>query len=164
MSETDDEPAIPRAALNKLIKDILPNLRVSIETRDLLSACCTEFIHLIASEANDVCEKQQRKTITPEHVLDGLEALGFGEYRREVEAVVADCREVQAKRRKCSTKLDKLGIPEDELLRMQQELFAKARQEQQEADQQQWQRIQEEMAGAGTANDEAANHDSDSDY
>jgi down-regulator of transcription 1 len=83
MSDTEDEPAIPRAALNKLIKDVLPNLRVSAETRDLISACCTEFIHLVASEANDICEKQQRKTITPEHVVEALESLGFGEVKHE---------------------------------------------------------------------------------
>ena len=128
---TDEEPAIPRAALNKLIKEILPNLRVSAETRDLISSCCTEFIHLVASEANEICEKQQRKTITPEHVVEALTSLGFGEYRQDAESVMQDCREVQAKRRKCSTKLEKLGIPEDELLRMQQELFAKARLQQQ---------------------------------
>ncbi|OQV19472.1 putative Protein Dr1 [Hypsibius exemplaris] len=158
----DDEPAIPRAALNKLIKEILPSLRVSAETRDLISACCTEFIHLVASEANDICEKQQRKTITPEHVVEALESLGFGEYRQDAESVMNDCREVQAKRRKCSTKLEKLGIPEDELLRMQQELFAKARLQQQEADHQEWLKIQEQMALSGPPL--RTNDESDSDY
>lgn len=59
-----------------------------------------------------------------------LDRLGFGDYRKEAEAVVAECRNVAAKRRRQSTRLENLGIPEEELLRQQQELFAKAREAQ----------------------------------
>lgn len=38
--------------------------------------------------------------------------------------------------------MENLGIPEEELLRQQQELFAKARQEQAYAEQQQWEQLQ----------------------
>lgn len=31
-----------------------------------------EFIHLIASEANDVCEEESKKTIAPEHIISAL--------------------------------------------------------------------------------------------
>ena len=41
--------------------------------------------------------------------------------------VLTECKETAAKRRRQSTKLENLGIPEEELLRQQQELFAKAR-------------------------------------
>lgn len=53
-----------------------------------------------------------------------------------------DCKAVAAKRRRQSTRLENLGIPEDELLRQQQALFAKARQEQAYAEQQQWEQLQ----------------------
>jgi len=53
-----------------------------------------------------------------------------------------DCKQVAAKRRRQSTRLEHLGIPEEELLRQQQELFAKAREEQAQQDQQQWQMMQ----------------------
>lgn len=33
-----------------------------------------EFIHLISSESNDVCEKESKKTISPEHVITALKA------------------------------------------------------------------------------------------
>lgn len=52
------------------------------------------------------------------------------------------CKAVAAKRRRQSTRLENLGIPEEELLRQQQELFAKARQEQAYAEQQQWEQLQ----------------------
>lgn len=54
-----------------------------------------------------------------------LDRLGFGDYRAEAEAVLRDCKAVAAKRRRQSTRLENLGIPEEELLRQQQELFAK---------------------------------------
>lgn len=69
--EVDDELSIPRAAMNKMIKEVVPNIRVANDARELILNCCTEFIHLISSEANDVCNKKNKKTISPEHVLTG---------------------------------------------------------------------------------------------
>lgn len=54
-----------------------------------------------------------------------LDRLGFSDYTLEAEAVLKDCKAVAAKRRRQSTRLENLGIPEEELLRQQQELFAK---------------------------------------
>ena len=34
----------------------------------------TEFIHLISSDANDICEKESKKTIAPEHIISALKA------------------------------------------------------------------------------------------
>lgn len=69
----DDELSIPRAALNKMIKELTPNIRVANESRELILNCCNEFIKLISTEANDLCNKQQKKTISHEHVLEGNE-------------------------------------------------------------------------------------------
>lgn len=138
----DDELTLPRASINKMIKEILPHVRVANESRELILNCCTEFIHLLSSEANEICNQQQKKTINAEHVLQALEKLGFGDYSAEAEAVLRDCKAVAAKRRRQSTRLENLGIPEEELLRQQQELFAKAREEQAVAEQQQWQQLQ----------------------
>lgn len=113
----------------------VPTIRVANESRELILNCCTEFIHLISSEANEVCNALNKKTINAEHVLEALDRLGFKDYKQDAEAVLNDCKAVAAKRRRQSTRLENLGIPEEELLRQQQELFAKARQEQQAADQ-----------------------------
>ncbi|KAG8228624.1 hypothetical protein J437_LFUL008275 [Ladona fulva] len=138
----DEDLTLPRASINKMIKEILPNIRVANESRELILNCCTEFIHLISSEANDICNQQSKKTINAEHVLQALDRLGFGDYRADAEAVLKDCKAVAAKRRMQSTRLENLGIPEEELLRQQQELFAKAREEQAAAEQQQWAQLQ----------------------
>jgi hypothetical protein len=34
-----------------------------------------EFIHLLSSEANEICEKESKKTIAPEHIISALEVL-----------------------------------------------------------------------------------------
>ncbi|KAI5696154.1 protein Dr1 [Diaphorina citri] len=143
ISNDDDELILPRASINKIIKEILPNIRVANESRELVMNCCMEFIHLISSEANDICNEQQKKTINAEHVLQALDQLGFGDYKSEAEEVMKDCKIVAANRKKQSNRLENLGIPEEELLRQQQELFAKAREEQAAADLSQWQHIQE---------------------
>lgn len=117
-------------------------MRVANESRELILNCCTEFIHLISSEANEVCNTRNKKTINAEHVLEALDRLGFKDYKQEAEAVLNDCKAVAAKRRRQSTRLENLGIPVDELFRLQQELFAKAREEQAAAEQAQWMSMQ----------------------
>lgn len=54
------------------------------ETRDLLIECCVEFITMISTEANDIAEKDAKKTIACEHITKALEELGFGEYVPEL--------------------------------------------------------------------------------
>ena len=85
--EDDDELTIPRAAMNKMIKELLPNIRVANDARELILNCCTEFIHLISSESNDICNQQQKKTISAEHVLAALDKLGYGDFRKDAEEV-----------------------------------------------------------------------------
>ncbi|KAL7984887.1 hypothetical protein Chor_003457 [Crotalus horridus] len=169
-SGNDDDLTIPRAAINKMIKETLPNVRVANDARELVVNCCTEFIHLISSEANEICNKSEKKTISPEHVIQGknlrlacldqlnsmeglqadrlspiaaLESLGFGSYISEVKEVLQECKTVALKRRKANSRLENSGIPEEELLRQQQELFAKARQQQAELAQQEWLQMQQ---------------------
>lgn len=152
----DEELTIPRAAMNKLIKELVPDIRVANDSRELILQCCSEFIHCITSEANSICEEQQKKTMSAEHVLNALDKLGFGEYKEQAESVVMDCKR---KRRRQSTRLEHLGIPEEELLRQQQELFAKARAEQAQIEQQEW--IQMQNAAMNQQLTQKVNHEED---
>lgn len=54
----------------------MPTIRVANDSRELILNCCTEFIHLISSEANEVCNQRNKKTINAEHVLEALDRLG----------------------------------------------------------------------------------------
>jgi histone H3/H4 len=71
LSNEDEELTLPRASVNKMIKDALPNIRVANDVREMIMNFCTEFIHLVSSEANQVCMAQQKKTINAEHLLTG---------------------------------------------------------------------------------------------
>lgn len=110
ITNDDDELILPRASINKIIKEIVPNTRVANESRELVMNCCMEFIHLISSEANDICNQQQKKTIIAEHVLLALDQLGFGDYKSEAEEVMKDCKIVAANRRRQSNRLENLGM------------------------------------------------------
>ncbi|KAJ2000313.1 negative cofactor 2 transcription regulator complex subunit ncb2 [Coemansia thaxteri] len=125
----DDDLSLPRATVYKLIGEMLPeDIACAKDTRDLLLDCCNEFIHLIASESNDVCEKEAKKTIAAEHVLTALQDLGFGKYVTEVQEAYDEHRKQQTKDRgRKSTKLSQLGMSEEELQRSQELLFAQAR-------------------------------------
>ena len=56
--------------------------------------CCVEFISLISSEANEIAEKEQKKTISIEHIDKALRDLGFPEYVKEVIASAGDAKEM----------------------------------------------------------------------
>ncbi|XP_062580475.1 protein Dr1-like [Saccostrea cucullata] len=146
-NKEEDELSIPRAALNKMIKELIPNIRVANDARELILNCCTEFIHLVSSEANEICNKQSKKTISPEHIIAALDHLGFGNYKEDAEAVLEEIKAVAAIYIyiRGSSRLENLGIPEEELLRQQQELFAKAKQEQALLEQQQWLQTQQAL-------------------
>jgi hypothetical protein len=114
-------------------KELLPSdIVCAKETRDLVIECCVgehllslaslktsilthspEFIHLISSEANEICEQESKKTIAPEHIIAALKVrpphgpcnhqplpsstqrLGFDAFTHEVEDVLKDHKQQQ---------------------------------------------------------------------
>ncbi|CAG8567606.1 12761_t:CDS:2 [Racocetra persica] len=119
----DDDLSLPKATVTKLITEMLPpDINCAKDTRDLLIDCCVEFIHLIASEANDICEKDAKKTIAAEHVIDALK-----NYLADVQEVLKEHKKLQKDRDKKSSRLENSGMTEEELLRQQELLFAQSR-------------------------------------
>lgn len=110
-----------------MIAELLPNgVTCAKDTRDLIIECCVEYIHLISSEANEICEQDAKKTIAPEHIISALKRLGFETFTAEVEDVLKDHKQQQKEREKKVSKLELSGLSEEELLRQQQELFAQS--------------------------------------
>jgi len=129
MAEKDDQK-LPKATVSKLIKEMLPDdVKCANETRDLILECCVEFIHLVSSEANDVCTKDNKKTIAPEHILKALQDLGFSDFVSEVSEVYEKHKVEASEKPKGTRKLEHLGIPTEQLLAQQKSLFEKARSE-----------------------------------
>lgn len=67
----------------------------SKEARDLLIECCVEFITLVSSEANEISEKEAKKTIACDHITRALQTLGFEEYVEAVLEAAAQHKETQ---------------------------------------------------------------------
>ncbi|KAH7964985.1 hypothetical protein HPB49_002730 [Dermacentor silvarum] len=69
-SAKDNDLTIPRSALSNMFKELFPNVFITKNTRELILACCTEFIHHLTTEANVICNQQQKKTISANDVLN----------------------------------------------------------------------------------------------
>ena len=58
-----------------MIQEIYFSAVVQVITKycnQLSNQFLTEFIHLIASEASEISDREQRKTILPEHIIEAL--------------------------------------------------------------------------------------------
>ena len=121
----EDDLSLPKATVAKMITELLPNdMTCTKETRDLVIECCVEFIHLISSEANEICEQESKKTIAPEHIINALKRLGFDTFQDEVEDVLKDHKQQQKDKEKKVSKFEQSGKTEEELLAEQEALFA----------------------------------------
>ncbi|XP_024386306.1 protein Dr1 homolog isoform X2 [Physcomitrium patens] len=126
-----DDVSLPKATMTKIIKEMLPpDVRVAKDAQDLLVECCVEFINLISSESNEICSKEEKRTIAPEHVLRALEILGFGEYMGEVQGAFEQHKNETLESPKVGGRWAKEGgggMTEEEAIAAQQRMFAEAR-------------------------------------
>lgn len=86
------------ATVQKIVSEILPpatGVSFTKEARDLLIECCVEFITLVSSEANEISEKEAKKTIACDHITKALDTLGFGDYVPAVLEAAAHHKETQ---------------------------------------------------------------------
>ncbi|XP_076915468.1 protein Dr1 homolog [Bidens hawaiensis] len=128
VGKAKEDASLPKATMTKIIKEMLPpDVRVARDTQDLLIDCCVEFINLISSESNEVCGKEDRRTIAPEHVLKALEVLGFGEYIEEVYAAYEQHKLETVDTVKGGKFTNGAEMTEEEALAEQQRMFAEAR-------------------------------------
>ncbi|KAL8217630.1 hypothetical protein R6Q57_021003 [Mikania cordata] len=128
VGKTKEDASLPKATMTKIIKEMLPpDVRVARDTQDLLIDCCVEFINLISSESNEVCGREDRRTIAPEHVLKALEVLGFGNYVEEVYAAYEQHKLETMDTVKGGKFTNGAEMTEEEALAEQQRMFAEAR-------------------------------------
>jgi len=91
---------------------------------------------MLSSEANEISEKENKKTISVEHVEEALTELGFGDYIEGVRSVMGEWKEMAQKRTGRTEKMKTWGglkgkdgkiVSEDELMKMQEALFGEAK-------------------------------------
>ncbi|POY70465.1 hypothetical protein BMF94_6533 [Rhodotorula taiwanensis] len=148
-SAGDDEVALPKATVHKLVQELLPEgFTATKEVKDLMVDCCKEFLLTVSSEANEICEKDSKKTLSPEHIVSALkrralfqlreqelnsqdscaQELGFEEFVTGVEEVFKEHKELaKGERAKKAKRAGGNGMTEEEMLKIQEELFAKSR-------------------------------------
>ena len=146
MSSASDV-ALPKATVNKFANDVASSLdvRLTADTRDLIAECCTEFVQLLSSEANEICEKDNKKTITPEHVLRALQQLGLDRFHNDVQQEYERAKNDDRQRSRSASKRDRQKArnqDNEELMRQQAQLFAMARSDPMAMNQQQQQQQQ----------------------
>ncbi|KAK2076609.1 hypothetical protein QBZ16_005369 [Prototheca wickerhamii] len=94
----DDDVSLPRSTLQKAVKGGLPSgMRIASDAMDVLTLCCNEFVHLVSAQSNVIS--------------DLLE-----EFRGE-----------QRQHRVGARKVSQESLSKEQLLELQQQLFAAAR-------------------------------------
>ncbi|CAA2976823.1 Dr1 homolog [Olea europaea subsp. europaea] len=128
VGRTKEDASLPKATMTKIIKEMLPpDVRVARDAQDLIIECCVEFINLISSESNEVCGREERRTIAPEHVLKALQDLGFGEYIEEVYAAYEQHKLETVDAVRTGKLTNVAEMTEEQALAEQQRMFAEAR-------------------------------------
>ncbi|KAK6908196.1 hypothetical protein V866_002966 [Kwoniella sp. B9012] len=119
----DDDIGLPKATVFKLIQEMLPeDIACAKEAKDIIVECCVEWVKLISTQSNTVCDESSKKTISPEHVIEALKQLGFEDFIPEVEESNKDFKQSQKERTRAQP--DTNGMSQEELLALQERLFA----------------------------------------
>lgn len=104
---TDDNECIvreqdrfmPIANVIRIMRKILPpHAKISDDAKETIQECVSEYISFITSEANERCQREQRKTITAEDVLYAMSKLGFDDYIEPLTLYLHRYREMEGER------------------------------------------------------------------
>ncbi|CDK29199.1 unnamed protein product [Kuraishia capsulata CBS 1993] len=124
----NDDLSLPKATVQKIISEILPNeFTFTKDAREALIECCIEFIMMLSTESNDIAEKESKKTISTDHVINALNELGFVDYVPHIEKLLSEHKEISKGKDRRNNKFQNSGLSEEELLKQQEELFRASR-------------------------------------
>eukprot|EP01083_Nonionella_stella_P098532 277120_1 len=120
---------LPRVTVNSLIKDVAGSQRCDAELKELIHQCCSEFLSLVTSEANEICSSSEHcpknhSTLSLAHLKDSLKNLGFESYIEEIDSIQ---EKAPASRKRKRNNLEASGKSMEELAEDQRKLFEKSR-------------------------------------
>nr|ABM66108.1 CCAAT-box binding factor HAP3-like protein [Selaginella sinensis] len=99
-SVREQDRFMPIANVIRIMRKVLPaHAKISDDAKETIQECVSEFISFITSEANDKCQREQRKTITAEDVLWAMSKLGFDDYVDPLTLFLHKYREVEGDHR-----------------------------------------------------------------
>ncbi|XWS19274.1 hypothetical protein CRYUN_Cryun31cG0001600 [Craigia yunnanensis] len=90
---------MPIANVIRIMRKILPpHSKISDDAKETIQECVSEYISFITGEANERCQREQRKTITAEDVLWAMSKLGFDDYIEPLTVYLHRYRELEGER------------------------------------------------------------------
>ncbi|KAJ8765077.1 hypothetical protein K2173_010556 [Erythroxylum novogranatense] len=95
----EQDQYMPIANVIRIMRRILPpHAKISDDAKETVQECVSEYISFVTGEANDRCQREQRKTITAEDVLWAMGKLGFDDYVEPLSLFLSRYRESEADR------------------------------------------------------------------
>ena len=73
--------------------------KIADDAKETIQQCVSEFISFVTSEANDKCQREQRKTITADDILWAALKLGFDDYVEPLGIYLKRYREIEGDHR-----------------------------------------------------------------
>ncbi|XP_010518737.1 PREDICTED: nuclear transcription factor Y subunit B-6 isoform X2 [Tarenaya hassleriana] len=90
---------MPIANVIRIMRRMLPvQAKISDEAKETIQECVSEYISFVTGEANERCQREQRKTITAEDVLWAMSKLGFDDYIEPLTLYLHRYRELEGER------------------------------------------------------------------
>ncbi|PON32944.1 Nuclear transcription factor Y subunit B [Parasponia andersonii] len=95
----EQDQYMPIANVIRIMRRILPShAKISDDAKETIQECVSEYISFITGEANDRCQREQRKTVTAEDVLWAMAKLGFDDYVEPLTLFLTRYRESETDR------------------------------------------------------------------
>lgn len=89
MAETLNDLNLPQGAINKIIKDGLPeNIILGKDVKAAVSRAASMFILYLTAQSTQFAQKVNRKTILAQDILDALEETEFDDLIEPVEGAL----------------------------------------------------------------------------
>lgn len=77
----EQDQYMPIANVIRIMRRILPShAKISDDAKETIQECVSEYISFVTAEANERCQREQRKTVTAEDLLWAMGKLGFDDY------------------------------------------------------------------------------------
>ncbi|XP_023005517.1 nuclear transcription factor Y subunit B-3-like isoform X2 [Cucurbita maxima] len=95
----EQDQYMPIANVIRIMRRILPShAKISDDAKETIQECVSEYISFITGEANERCQREQRKTVTAEDVLWAMGKLGFDDYIEPLTVFLNRYRELESDR------------------------------------------------------------------
>lgn len=95
----EQDQYMPIANVIRIMRRILPpHAKISDDAKETIQECVSEYISFITGEANERCQREQRKTVTAEDVLWAMGKLGFDDYVEPLTVYLNRYREAENER------------------------------------------------------------------